>query len=60
MTQTIYENYLGIFGVMEIQVASQPREIRVIPLMEKEYSQGKEYRGLVQDGNGKVLGRAWG
>ena len=27
MTQTIYENYLGIFGVMEIWVASQPRAI---------------------------------
>ena len=25
MTQTIYENYLGILGVMEIKVASQPR-----------------------------------
>ena len=27
MTQTIYENYLGILGVMEIKVASQPRAI---------------------------------
>ena len=27
MTQTIYENYLGILGVMEIKVASQPRVI---------------------------------
>ena len=26
MTQTIYENYLGILGVMEIKVASQPRQ----------------------------------
>lgn len=26
MTQTIYENYLGILGVIEIWVASQPRE----------------------------------
>ena len=25
MTQTIYENYLGIFGVTEIYVVSQPR-----------------------------------
>ena len=25
MTQTIYDNYLGILGVMEIKVASQPR-----------------------------------
>ena len=39
MTQTIYENYLGILGVMEIKIASQPRAIRVIPLIEKEYSQ---------------------
>ena len=35
MTQTIYENYLGILGVMEIKVASQPRVDRVIPLIEK-------------------------
>ena len=27
MTQKIYENYLGIFGVMETEVASQPRAI---------------------------------
>ena len=27
MTQTINENYLGILGVMEIKVASQPRAI---------------------------------
>ena len=39
MTQTIYENYLGILGVMEVMVASQPRAIWVIPLVEKEYSQ---------------------
>ena len=25
MTQKIYENYLGIFGITEIQFASQPR-----------------------------------
>ena len=41
MTQTIYENYLGILGVTEIQVASQPRVLRAIPLSEKEYSQQK-------------------
>ena len=46
MTQKIYENYLGILGVMEIKVASQPRAIWVIPLIEKEYSQGKEYWDL--------------
>ena len=39
MTQTIYENYLGIFGWTEILVASQPREKTIIPLIEKEYSQ---------------------
>ena len=35
MTQTIYENYLGILGVVEIWVASQSRVDRVIPLIEK-------------------------
>ena len=54
MTQTIYENYLGILGVMEIKVASQPRAIRVIRLIEKEYYQWKEYWDLVQGENGKV------
>ena len=39
MTQKIYENYLGILGVREIQVASQPKAIGVIPLIEKDYSQ---------------------
>ena len=39
MTQTIYENYLVIFGVRKIAVASQPRAIGVIILIEKEYSQ---------------------
>ena len=39
MTQTIFENYFGILGVMEMLAASQPRAIRVIPLIEKEYSQ---------------------
>ena len=39
MTQTIYENYLGIFRMVEIWVASQPRADKVIPLLEKkEYS----------------------
>ena len=54
MTQTIYENYLGILGVMEIKVASQPREIWVIPLIEKEYSQWKEYWDLGWDGIERV------
>ena len=39
MTQTIYENYLGILGVTEIWVASQPRENMIIPLSGKEYFQ---------------------
>ena len=39
MTQTIYENYSGILGVIEIWVASQPRANMIIPLSEKEYSQ---------------------
>ena len=39
MSQTIYENYFGILGVMEIKVASQPRANWVIPLIKKEYSQ---------------------
>ena len=39
VTQTIYENYLGILGVMEIKAASQPMANWVIPLIEKEYSQ---------------------
>ena len=34
-TLKIYDNYLGIWGVMEIKVASQPRADRVIPLIEK-------------------------
>ena len=33
MTQTIYKNYLGIFGWTEIWVATQPRTDRVIPLI---------------------------
>ena len=36
MTQKIYENYLGILGMREIFVASQPRADKVIPLIEKE------------------------
>ena len=36
MTQTICEDYLGILGVMEILVASQPRAKRIIPLIEKK------------------------
>ena len=47
MTQTIYDNYVGILGVTKIWVASQPRVLRVIPLLEKEYSQQKNF-GLGQ------------
>ena len=39
MTQKNDENYLEILGVIEIQVASQPRANWVISLIEKEYSQ---------------------
>ena len=39
MTQGIYENYFGIFGVTERWVVSQPRANRIIPLSEKKYSQ---------------------
>ena len=31
-TQTLYVNYLGILGVTEIWVTSQPRENMIIPL----------------------------
>ena len=43
MIQTIYGNYLGIFGMMEMWVASQPRANRVIPLIEKGTFPRKEY-----------------
>ena len=56
MTQTIYENYLGIFRVMELWVASQPRTDRGIPLIEKGIFPRKRILGLVQDGNDMVLG----
>jgi hypothetical protein len=56
MTQTIYENYLGIFRVMEIWVDSQPRAGRVIPLIEKGIFPRKRILGLVQGGNDMVLG----
>ena len=59
MTQTIYENYLGILGVIEIQVATQPRANWVIPLIENEYSQGKENWDQGQDENDRVYGRIW-
>ena len=54
MTQIIYENYLGILGVMEILVASQPRVKRIIPLIEKGIFPRKI--GFGQDENCKVLG----
>ena len=43
MAQTIYGNYLGIFRMIEIWVASQPRADRVIPLIEKGIFPRKEY-----------------
>jgi hypothetical protein len=56
MTQKICENYLGIFRVTKIWVASQPRTDRVIPLIEKGIFPRKRILGLVQDGNDMVLG----
>ena len=55
MTQTIYENYLGIFEMLEMWVASQPRANRVIPLIEKKNIPKERILELIQDGNGKVL-----
>ena len=46
MTQTIYENYFGIFGMMEMWVASQPRANRVIPLIEKGIFPRKKNIGI--------------
>ena len=48
-TQTIYENYLGILGGTEVQVASQPTADRVIPLIEKGIFPRKEFQGLVKE-----------
>ena len=48
MTQTIYDNYLGILGAREIQVASQPRADRVIPLIEKRNIPEKKKLGFGQ------------
>jgi hypothetical protein len=56
MTQPIYENYLGIFRMMEIWVASQPRADGVIPLIEKGIFPRKRILDLVQDGHVMVLG----
>jgi hypothetical protein len=55
MIQTIYENYLGILGMVERWVASQLRANRVIPLIEKRNIPKKEILRLVQDGIDKVL-----
>ena len=56
MIQRIYENYLGIFGMIEMWVASQPGADRVIPLIEKGIFPRKRILGLAQDGYDKVLG----
>jgi hypothetical protein len=60
MSQRIFENYLGIFGMMEMWVASQLRADRVIPLIEKGIFPRKRILGLVQDGNEMVSGWFWG
>src|SRR3989337_3024330 len=46
MTQTIFGNYLGIFGMMEVWVASQPRADRVIPLIGKRNIPKKKNIGI--------------
>ena len=46
MTQTIYENYLGILRVTETWVASQPRVKGGIPLIEKGIFPIKRILGL--------------
>ena len=56
MTQPIYENYLGIFRMIEMWVTSQPRTDRVIPLIEKGIFLRKRLSGLVQDRNDMILG----
>ena len=55
MSERIYENYLGIFGMLEMWVASQPRADRVIPLIGKRNIPKKRILGLAQDGNDMVL-----
>ena len=42
MIQRIYENFRGIFEKAGIQVASQPRAQKGIPLMKKEYLIGRK------------------
>jgi hypothetical protein len=49
MIQRIYGNNLGIFGKMEIWVASQPKADMVIPLIEKGILPRKRLLGLAQD-----------
>jgi hypothetical protein len=46
ISQSIYENYLGIFGMMEMWVASQLRANRVIPLIEKRNIPKKKNIGV--------------
>ena len=46
MIQRIYGNYLGIFGMMKMWVASQPRADRVIPLKEKRNIPKKKNIGI--------------
>ena len=55
LIKIIYENYLGIFGMIEMWAASQPRANRVILLVEKRNIPKKRILGLAQDGYGKVL-----
>ena len=48
MTQRNYENYLEIFGWIEIWVASQPRALEVIPFIEKRNIREKKKLGFGQ------------
>ena len=50
MTQTICENYLGIFGMIEMWVASQPRAKMGIPLIEKGIFPRLGILGFSKDG----------
>ena len=56
MIQRIYGNYLGIFGMKKIWVASQPKADRVIPFKEKGIFPRKRILGLAQERYDKVLG----
>ena len=47
MSQRIYENFMGILGITEIYVASQPKANMTIPLIEKGIFEWNENYGWV-------------